>query len=231
MAKKDTTYQEARRVLSVVSYFSRLDERTLESIVRTARRQDYDPNQLVILEGEPATGLYIVQHGWLKVSKIAIDGREQTLQFLGPKEVFNAISVFTGAPNQASVTALEHTRLWIVGREAMLHLLDSNPQLARLIIQDLAGRVAQLISLVEDLSLRTVEARLARLILKESSEGRVQRKKWATQTEMAARLGTVPDVISRTLRKMVDRGLIDMQRNEIRILDRPELEAIAKIVT
>lgn len=231
MIKKDSSYREASQVLSAVSYFSGLEARTFEAIVRSAFPKDYDPGQLVILEGEPASGLYIVQRGWLKVSKIALDGREQTLQFLGAKDVFNAISVFTGAPNQASVTALESTRLWIISRETMLRLLDANPQLASLIIQDLAGRVTHLISLVEDLSLRTVEARLARLLLEEASGERVRRRKWATQTEMAARLGTVPDVVSRTLRKLVERGLIEIQRDEIRILDRPELEVIAKVVS
>jgi CRP/FNR family transcriptional regulator len=127
------------------------------------------------------------------------------------------------------VTALETTRLWKIGREMMLQLLDSHPGLARLVIQDLARRVTHLISLVEDISLRSVEARLARLLLEQSVEDRVHRQKWATQAEMASRLGTVPDVLSRTLRKLVERGVISLARNEIQILDRQALELIAKI--
>ncbi len=224
-----SSIQDARKVLSNVPYFKGLDSDTFETIVKSAYRQDYEPGQLVILEGEPASGLYIVQSGGLKVSKIALDGREQTLQLLGDNEVFNAVSVFTGAVNQATVTAMEPTRLWIIGRERMLQLLDSNPPLARLIIQDLAGRVSHLISLVEDLSLRSVEARLARLLLEQAVQDVVPRKKWATQTEIAARLGTVSDVVSRTLRKMQERGLIQIARQEIQILNRPELELIAMI--
>jgi CRP/FNR family transcriptional regulator, dissimilatory nitrate respiration regulator len=227
--KSAASSQETSKILSGVSYFTGLDPRTLETISRSAFHHDYDPGQLVILEGEPASGLYVIQYGWLKVSKISIDGREQILQFLGNGDVFNAVSVFTGTPNSASVTALEATRIWIIGRDAMLQLLDTHHHLARLIIQDLADRVTHLISLVEDLSLRTVEARLARLLLEQSVEEKVHRKKWATQTEIAARLGTVPDVISRTLRKLSERGLIEIARNEIRILDRPELETIAMI--
>ena len=227
--KTAASSQETSKILSGVSYLTGLDPRTLETISRSAFHHDYDPGQLVILEGEPASGLYVVQYGWLKVSKISIDGREQILQFLGNGDVFNAVSVFTGTPNSASVTALEATRIWMIGRDAMLQLLDTHPHLARLIIQDLADRVTHLISLVEDLSLRTVEARLARLLLEQSVKDKIQRKKWATQTEIAARLGTVPDVISRTLRKLSERGLIEIARNEIRILDRPELEMIAMI--
>lgn len=227
--KSKSPYSEAIHILSAVPYFKELEARTLEDISRSAIGRVYDPDQLVLLEGEPASGLYIVQYGWLKVSKIAIDGREQILQLLGSGEVFNAVSVFSGSPNPASVTALEKTRLWMISRQAMLKLLDENPAIARLIIQDLAGRVTHLISLVEDLSLRTVEARLARLLLEQSSGDTLQRKKWATQTEIASRLGTVPDVLSRTLRKLSERGLIQIGRQEIRILDRPQLEATAMI--
>lgn len=227
--KKDASSQGARNILSKVSYFSGLDPKTFETILQAARPQDYEPGQLVILEGEPASGLFVVESGWLKVSKIAIDGREQVLQFLGSGEVFNAVSVFTGTANPASVTALETARLWMIGHSVMLHLLDENPKLARLIIQDLAGRLTYLISLVEDLSLRSVEARLARLLLHQSIGNKVPRQKWATQNEIAARLGTVPDVVSRTLRKLSDRGLIELDRKEIRLLDRPELEKVAMI--
>jgi CRP/FNR family transcriptional regulator len=170
-----------------------------------------------------------VQSGWLKASKIAVDGREQILQFLGSGEVFNAVSVFTATPNPASVTALETAQVWMIARDELLNLLDADPRFARRIIQNLAGRVMHLIALVEDLSLRTVEARLARLLLEQSVEGKVRRKKWATQTEMAARLGTVPDVVSRTLRKLSERGLIEISRNEIAILNRHQLEVIAEI--
>jgi len=227
--RTDTSLQEARKVLSAVPYFADLDAQSLETITRSAIPHNYEPDELVILEGEPAVGLYVVKSGWLKVSKIVVDGREQILQFLGSGEVFNAVSVFSGAPNPASVTALETTRLWMVGRDTMLKLLDSNPRLARLVILDLAGRITHLISLVEDLSLRSVEARLARLLLEQSTGDTVQRKKWATQTKMASRLGTVPDVVSRTLRKLADLGLIQVDRQEIRILNRPELEMIAGI--
>lgn len=225
----DASFQEASKIVRAISYFAGLDERTLETVVKSASPHDYDSDQLVLLEGEPASGLYIVQRGWLKVSKIAVGGREQILQFLGKGDAFNAIGVFTGAPNPATVTALEATRLWMIRRDTLLQMLDTNPRMARLILQDFAGRMTHLISLVEDLSLRTIEARLARLLLEQSVGDAVQRQKWATQTEMASRLGTVSDVISRTMRKLVERGVIQMSRNEIKILNCAELEKIAQI--
>ena len=96
---------------------------------------------MILLEGEPCTGLYIVESGWLRVVKIGMDGREQVLETLGPGEVFNAVSVFTDAPNQATVTALETAQVWIVRRAVLLEMLGLYPALARQVVKDLAGRV------------------------------------------------------------------------------------------
>lgn len=216
-------------LLSNISYFNRLDQQSLKQIAESALLREYEAGQLILLEGEQASGLYIVEGGWLKVSKIALDGREQILQFLDSGDVFNAIGVFNEGANPASVTALEPSKIWLIRRETMLRLLDTYPQIAKHVIRDLAGRVLHLISLVEDLSLRTVEGRLARLLLEKAEKNVVYRQKWATQNEIASRLGTVPDVVSRTLRKLSDRGLIQISRQEIKIVDRSALEALAMV--
>ncbi len=171
-----------------------------------------------------------MESGWLKAIKTGLDGREQVLHTLSPGDVFNAISVFTDAPNQATVTALETSRVWLVRREVLLRMMDEHPPLARQVVKDLAGRVMHLVRMVEDLSLRPVEARLARLLLEQAEGEAVQRRRWATQAEMAARLGTVPDVVNRALRKLAEGGLIHVERRQIRILDEEGLRNIAQFV-
>lgn len=208
-----------KTLISSISYFSDLSEESLSIIEQAAVRKTYQPQQVIVLEGEPAAGLYIVESGWLKVVKYSTAGREQVLNFLRPGDTFNAVAVFSGAENQATVVALEEAVVWIIRRSVMLDLLDSHPRLAQSIIQDLAGRLQHLIGLVEDLSLRSIESRLARSLLEGASDTTLNRQKWATQTEMAARLGTVPDVLNRALRKLVEEGLIEMDRHQIRILD------------
>lgn len=219
---------EVMRLLAAAPFFQGLDRSTLDRVAQMAVGRLYQPDQMVILEGEPSIGLFIIQWGRLKASKMALDGREQILELLGAGDLFNAVSVFANQPHPATVTALESSRIWMIPQEAMLQLLETNPRLARGVIQTLAGRVLHLVALVEDLSLRSVEARLARLLLEKSVDGVIARRRWATQTEIAARLGTVPDVISRSLHKLANQGLIQMDRRTIRILDRPKLMALAK---
>lgn len=217
-------------ILKAVSYFSTLDSAALDLLAQSAIRRSYAAGQVILIEGEPCAGLYIVESGWLKAVKIGLDGREQVLQMLRTGEVFNAISVFTDAPNQASVSALETSVIWIIQREILLKLMAQYPALARQVVEDLAGRVMHLVRLVEDLSLRSVEARLARLLLEQAEGESVQRRRWATQAEMASRLGTVPDVVNRALRKLSEEGLIHVERHQIQILNKEALRTTAQMV-
>lgn len=216
-------------VLSTIPYFANLDSATLEAVSRVAIQRAFEAGQVVFLEGEACSGLYVVQEGWLKSVKISPAGREQVIRFVGPGESFNEIGVFAGGLNQVTVEALEPAVLWIIPRETLLSLMDTHASLCRLITQNLAQRVLHLIGLVEDLSLRTVEERLARLLLEQAQGDTFSRRRWSTQAEMAARLGTVPDVINRALRGLVEEGLIQIERHQIRILDRDGLEATAKL--
>lgn len=220
--------EKAKSILKAVSYFAELDDPALASVERAAIRRAYDPEQVILIEGEPCSGLYIVESGWLKAVKIGLEGREQVLQTLGPGDVFNAISVFTDAPNQATVAALEASVVWMVQRETLLRLLDEQPALARQVVKDFAGRVMHLVRMVEDLALRSVEARLARLLLEQANGEAVQRRRWATQAEMSSRLGTVPDVLNRALRKLVEKEMIGVERHQIQILDKEGLKTIAQ---
>ena len=227
---KDEALQDAARLLKAVPYFSGMDAADLKLVAQSAIRRAYKAGQVILLEGEPCAGLYIVESGWLKAVKIGMDGREQVLQTLGPGEVFNAISIFTDAPNQATVTALETSQVWVVRREVLLSMMDDHPALARQVVKDLAGRVMHLIRMVEDLSLRSVEARLARLLLEQAEGEAVPRQRWATQAEMAARLGTVPDMVNRALRKLAEAGMIHVERQQIQILDKEGLISVAQVV-
>jgi CRP/FNR family transcriptional regulator len=218
---------QAEEIFSKVAYFKGLDRRVIQAVARESVLRSYHAEEVVIIEGEPVPGLFIIQSGWLKAVKIGLDGREQVLEILGPGEVFHAIGVFTDTVSPASVSALEDCQLFLIRREVMQRLLDEYPGLAQRVIQDLARRVLHLVDLVEDLSLRSVEARLAHLLLEQAQDGKVQRKRWATQEEMARRLGTVPDVLNRLLRKMVENGIVQVDRQQITILDKDRLEDLA----
>lgn len=212
--------------LRALAYFKGLDEETLSELARGAVWREYAAGEVVFLEGEASPGLHYLAAGWLKVVKVSLEGREQVLRFVGPGETFNEIGAFANRPNPATAIALEAAGVWLLQRETITHLLREQPELAQRLVENLADRVIDLVNLVSDLSLRSVTGRLARLLLDESSGDVLRRPRWHTQAELAAQLGTVPDVVQRALRSMEAEGAIQVERHEIRILDRAALEKL-----
>lgn len=208
-------------------FFKGLDAHTLTDLAREAVWREHAAGEVVFLEGEASPGLYYLQSGWLKAVKSSPEGREQVLRFIGPGETFNEIGAFASHPNPATAIALEAAGVWLLRREALMRLLRHQPDLAQRVIENIAGRVIDLVNLVADLSLRPVTGRLARMLLEEANGDVLHRPRWHTQAELAARLGTVPDVVQRALRGLEGEGAIEVHKHEIHIRDRAALEKLA----
>lgn len=206
-----------------------LDESALRQIAESAAWKVYPPNAVIFWEGDNESNLYFLQYCSLKAMKTSPDGREQVLRFLYAGEVFNEVGALARKPNPATAIALEESGVWLLPRHALDKILLEHPQVALQIIENMADKIVGLVTLAADLSLKTVEARFAKLLL-DSAEGDViERRRWTNQTELAARLGTVPDVLSRVIRELTKAGLIEMDRQSIRILDRAGLAERAMI--
>lgn len=200
-----------------------LDYETLAALSKSAVWKVFPPNAVVFWEGDTESNLYYLQYGSLKVLKTSPDGREQVLRFLDAGEIFNEVGVLAKRPNPATAVALEESGIWLIPRSALEEVVLKYPQTALQIIGNMADKIIELVTLAADLSLKTVEARFAKLLL-DSAEGDViERRRWTNQTEMASHLGTVPDVLSRVIRELTKAGLIQMDKQHIRILDRAGL--------
>jgi len=208
-------------------FFGPLGEDDLAFLGTRARSKIYRPGATIFGEGEASQGLYWLQSGTLKAVKYSMAGREQILHLIKPGETFNEVGSFTTLPNPASVVALVSSQVWHIPGEVIRQLIQQDGRFAQLIINVLSERLRHSVDLVEDLSLRPVVNRLARLILEEAEGDTLFRPTWYTQDELAARLGTVADVIQRSLRKLEADGLIEVERQQILISDRPELIRLA----
>lgn len=213
--------RERIELLHSLPYFRSLDAETLASIAALTSRRLYGPNEVIFLEGEPCAGLFIVHTGHVKIYKASPEGREQILHICGPNESFNDVAVFDGGPNPASAQALDAVELCAIERPAMLDLFDRHPKIAQTVIAVLAARARMLVNMVEDLSLRSVTARLAKLLLAQASRHDAVP---LTHQQMAARLGTVREMVSRALRELEAEGMVRRQGRQIIITDRAALE-------
>lgn len=219
--------KSAIKAIKQISYFSELPEPIIHDLAKIARHCQYQAGKVIYIEGEPAENIYFLETGWVKATRMTREGREQALAFMQPGEIFGDIEVFTGEDCPASVTTLELVDVWVIPANKFLILIKRHPELGMAVIHRLAKQVMYFIELVEDLSLRSVESRLAHTLLRhaEVQDGQllVPRRSWTTFDEMAVRLGTVRDVLSRSLKTLEAEGLLKVEKQAIILLDQKKL--------
>jgi len=181
--------------------------------------KSFSAEEIVLWENGSSPGMHLVRSGWLKAVRSARTGREQILGLFGPGDSFSVISALSEIPNPARIISLEESVIQIIPRELIFTVLDRYPELSHKLIERLSKSLAHLISLVEDLSLESVETRLAKFLISRAEDGTYHRKKRETQDTIAAQIGTVPDVLSRILRDFEKSGLITVNRKKIVLLD------------
>jgi CRP/FNR family transcriptional regulator len=210
-------------ILYSIPRFNDLPDETQQMIAAAAVRRHFRAGQVIYIEGEPSDSIYILESGWIKATCMTRDGREQAMMFLRPVDVFGDISALTGVPYPCTVTALEGVVVWAIPAQTVLDLIPRGPAFAMAVIRQLGERVLQYINLVEDLSLRSVESRLAHTLLHyaELRDGQliVPRREWTTFDQMAVRLGTARDVLSRALKNLEGEQLLRVEKQSIVLID------------
>jgi CRP/FNR family transcriptional regulator len=222
-----------KALLARIRHFDGLPPEVGERIAASAAPRHFPAGQVIYIEGEPAECFYLLERGWVKATRMTRDGREQAMLFLESGDIFGDIAVFSGTPYPGTVVALEEVDVWAIPAREFLALAEQYPALAMAIIRHLSDRVLHYIGLVEDLSLRNVEARLANTLLQhaEARDGQliVPRRSWTTFDEMAVRLGTVRDVLSRGLKTLEAEGLLKVEKQAIILLDPKGLSERGKL--
>jgi len=140
------------------------------------------------------------------------------------------VPALDGGPNPASAAALEPSVVYVVRRAELRHLITTRPEVAEAVVQTLASALRHLVALVEDLSLRTVTARVAKILLdQEASSHDEQHAYHLTQREMAALVGSAREVVGRALKELEAAGAIEMRQGRAVVLSRERLRMLASI--
>ncbi len=203
-----------------VPYLKGLAPETIAALANVAVPRHYAAGTVLFTEGDPDNGLYMVEEGTIKICRYSKEGREQTLNTFASGDTFNDVAVLDGGPSPATAIAFTDATLWRVARTDLQQLATRHPALAWALIESIARRTRYLVGLVQDLSLRSVKSRLAKLLLDQANAGDDEVvPRMLTQEEMASRLGTVREVVGRALRSLAAAGIIDFDRHQIVLLD------------
>lgn len=210
-------------VLCSNAYFSGLDAKWLGELANETQLRAYLRGEIILWQGDPCAGLFIIQTGTVKLFKLSPKGRELIIRVIDAGATFNEVPVFDCGLHAVNAAATEDCRIWVVPAEAIRRCLKANPEMAQAVILNLAHNLRTLVGVVEELSFYQVTSRLARLIARMPSDQLEGQR--ITQDQLAAHLGTVREVVARSLRDLERSGAIAVQRRSIRILDRDMLNA------
>lgn len=217
-------------VLRQIPLFATLSEGQLARIARMTVERHYKRGDMILLEGESGGALCYVGHGLVKVFKTSSEGREQVLRLIATGYTFNDVPALDGGPNPASAAAMEACTIYMVRHIELRQLIIADSDVAVSVIQTLTQALRHLVELVEDLSLRHVTARVAKLLLaQERSPARKSEEHHLTQQEMAAIVGTAREVVGRALKELEVAGSIEMRQGRVIILNRERLRVLSGI--
>lgn len=219
-----TSNEEKLLVLRANSYFRDLSSRILSEVIQGMRLYRFEKNEAVFWDGDESSGLHMIRRGSVKLFKISPQGRELVVKVMGEGSTFNEVPVFDHQPNPVNVSAVEDSEIWIIESETLRRCINQYPELAQSVIHNLCVNLRMLLGTVEELSFYQVTNRLARLITKlpeEQLQGKKEER--LTQDDLAARLGTVREVVARSLKELEKSGAIDVNRGQITIVDSDRL--------
>ncbi len=189
--------------------------------------KNLDRGEMALNEGAYAGALYFVSEGVIKLFKTSSEGKEQILNLMKPGDSFNDVPMFDRGPAPVNAQALGPVVLYGIQRDDLDIMLKQFPELSQNIIQVLARRIRYLISLVEDLSFRSVISRVAKILV-ENLGASARPGLRLTQRDMAAMAGTAREVVSRSLKYLEDQKLIEMRQHQIVIRDINGLEQLVE---
>ena len=221
------------KILKKSLLFSGLDEENLGEVAAIATKRTFSRGESLFTEGEKANGFYLLASGSIKLCKISPDGKEKVLHFVYPSETFAEAAFFGDGAYPAEARALEKGEALFFPKEAFMGLLERNPRFSLNLIVSLSLLLRRFARQIEELSFAEVPSRLATYLLelaaKKSTtfQGKTYLDLEMKKGELASHIGTVSETLSRTLKKLKDEGIIEVEGSRVIIHDIDRLKRLA----
>lgn len=207
---------------------SGLNNTELERLAAISRLYKLSKGEMLFFEGDEANGFYILLEGRVKVYKASPDGKEQILHQIKPGQIFAEVAIFQGGRFPANCMASENSAVAFFPKRDFISLIEDSPQISLKIIASMAGFLREFTEMVENLSLKEVPARIAGhlLMLADKTQKDIVTLDMS-KAELAKKLGTLSETLSRGFRKLSDLKTIEVDKSQIKILDKNRLDDIA----
>jgi CRP-like cAMP-binding protein len=222
-------------LLTSVSVFRELDRALLQQIATLVRPRQFAPREIVVQQGDPGDGLFIINSGYLKVTLAGPTGTSSTLSIMGPSEMFGELSLLDGGARSATVTAITRCDLGAIERQSFLRLFESRPNLGIALMEVVAKRLRRLSERSDDLATLPVPSRLAKQLLQLAgahavrvSARRVRLAVPLSQRELGELVGATRESVNKYLRQWKKIGALDEESGYLVITDLERLRLLSQ---
>lgn len=215
--------------LSAITLFAGLTEAEVQVLAQRAVERRFAPDEMLFWEGEACTGMFLIVQGSVKIFRTSASGREVMLAIETAPSSVAELPLFDGGPYPASVRAMEPVTALFINKQDFQQVCRQYPDVALKVLAVVGHRLRHLVGLVEAMTFGSVTQRLARLLLETARMTGSETFDFPmTHQELASRLGTVREVVSRNLTRFRSGGLIRIHDRQVQIVNRAGLEQEAE---
>ncbi len=213
--------------------FEGLDPQALADIAAHARLLDVPRDVVLFEEDTPAARLYAIQNGWIRLYKLAVDGRQSVIRLSGPAEVVGISTVLPNARYTLSAQTITACRLIVWQADDLRTLIERYPTLQSNSLRLLAEYREALQQQLLELATEHVEQRLAHALIRLADHYGLPADDPEhialplMQRDLADLIGVSHYTVSRLLHLWQHQGLVQAQRGRVVIIDRQRLTTLA----
>jgi len=212
-------------ILRTIPLFSELSDEEIDQISQGAVTQVYKKDNMVLIEEEVGSTMFVILDGRVKISRISDEGREVILSILCDGDFFGEMAILDGQTRSANAVTLEDTEMMIFRRDDFLEILYKYPQIAINLLKELAHRLRRSDSQIKSLSLQNALGKVASTLLRIADDsgiikqGRVEIAQLPPQQDLANMAGTSRETISRVIKSLGQLGYVTKIGGKLVILD------------
>lgn len=217
-------------VLRQAPLFNGLDDDASGALESSMSAVTLRRGEILFGEGDEGDQLYVVIEGKIKLGRRSVDGRENLIAILGPGQMFGELSFFDPGPRSATATAVTDVELRSLGHSALNPVLQSHPDVAYALLNQLAGRLRRTNEVVGDLVFSDVPGRVSKALLdlasrfgRQADDG-IHVNHDLTQEELAQLVGASRETVNKALADFASRGWLRLEPRSVIILDLERLK-------
>jgi CRP/FNR family transcriptional regulator, anaerobic regulatory protein len=217
---------DKRAILETVSFYRDAPPELQSTILAAGRYRKLSPGDVLFREGELSNDVAAVGSGSVRIFRVGSTGREITLYHVRSHQssLVGMLSVLVGRPPIATAQAEIATEVVLIPGPALREWVATSDVVRTFIFETMIRSLVDVTSLLEDVAFRSMESRLAVLLLQHVDGAGVISMR---HDEIAAELGTVREVVSRSLEAQERRGAIRLSRGRIEVENDVALRELA----